>query len=269
MACRAGEGERDFVLADGRGGFEIEFGIEPEGFGEVDVAAGEVVTRTAEGDVAREQVDMPEDGGMLPGAAGVQIGFRLKLRPGPFHAGVRSGNGFDIELEIAQESRVRDGSGSAFARGHQERAEIKALGKDDAVHGHAAGKERGLRGSGETQRASDEPAHPFGIAQPDARGDGSDVVVQGAFAVLERAGELQAAAAGFRRDFFEKHACGIEHEIAAQVRKPRGEIAITRRSIGHVDFSVDARPVERAAKGGVDLGRAARIQVGEKAGGET
>src|SRR3989442_1569239 len=108
VAGGAGEGEGDFVLTDGREGFEIDLGIEPEGFGKIDVAARETVAVSAEGDVAGKQMDMAEDGGMLPGAASAQVGFGFELRAGPFHACIGAGDGFDIELTVTQERRVGD-----------------------------------------------------------------------------------------------------------------------------------------------------------------
>src|SRR5258708_980131 len=99
----AAEIESDFVLLNGGGGFEIDFGVQLERIGKVQIAALHAITAAVKIEVAREHVNVAEQNRMLPGAARAEVGVGFELRVGPFHAGIGSGDGFHIELQIAQE----------------------------------------------------------------------------------------------------------------------------------------------------------------------
>ena len=101
----ASEIERDFILTDGRGGFDVEHGIEAERIREINVAARDGVFIPAEIHFTREQVNVSEKNRMLPRAAQAQACVGLKSRAAPLHARIGTGIGFNIELQIPQVRR--------------------------------------------------------------------------------------------------------------------------------------------------------------------
>ena len=104
LAGGSGEIQRDFVLLDRGGSFDVDHGVEAERVGEVDVAAGHFVGVAVKEEVARQHVDVAKDDRMFPGASDAEIGFGFEFGAGPLHAGVGCGDGFDVELKVAEEA---------------------------------------------------------------------------------------------------------------------------------------------------------------------
>src|SRR5579885_2177535 len=112
--------------------------------------------------------------------------------------------------------------------------------------------------AGGAERPADEPAHAFGIADADLIGFGGDVVAEGTLGVADAAGNGESAAAGFGGEIGEGEAVGVKEEVAGDVAEAGGEIGGASGGAG------DARAVEGALDGGVNLGEAGD---GERASG--
>src|SRR5579863_7085779 len=130
FAGAAGKIDGDLILADGGGGFDIEFGIELEGVREIDVAARESESVAAEIHFAAEQVNMAEQDGTIPGAAQMQVAINFHLGAGPFDASAGTGVRGDVEREIAHE-----GGGSAagdLRTGAEKRRDVHTRREEEA-----------------------------------------------------------------------------------------------------------------------------------------
>ena len=109
--------KRDLILLNGGAGFDVHDRIEAERVREVDVAARHAVAVSVKEQIARQNVDVAEDDGMLPGAADTQVGFGFELRARPLHARIGRGDRLNVELKIAQECGACGGTGNSFFRG--------------------------------------------------------------------------------------------------------------------------------------------------------
>src|SRR5262249_28610453 len=136
------------------------------------------------------------------------------LGVGPFDASVGSGNGLNIELQIAKERGACGRAADGLLAGNQRSSDFQATRERDALDGDTAGEQSGLRSSGESQRATNEPAHAFGIANANAVGENTDVVAKNALGIVHSARKVKSAASGLGGHFLEERARGIEDDVA-------------------------------------------------------
>src|SRR6202007_1173187 len=152
------------------------------------------------------------------------------------HAGVGGGEPFNVELQIAQIGRGGRGAGDSFFCGNQHARDLEALGESDALDDDEAGNNRVAGRAAETERASDQPAHAFGIADANAVGPNVDVIAERSLRVIDAASKVQGSASGFRADVFKVKAGGVEDQVPLYGAEPRGEI----RDAGGSVFNVHA-----------------------------
>ena len=99
---RAGEGDVEVVVANVRGGLEIELGFDRNGIGECDVAALEGEMNSVDGGAAFENVNASENRGAGDGAADAKVGIAGEAGDGGSHLEFGSGLDVDIELDVEQ-----------------------------------------------------------------------------------------------------------------------------------------------------------------------
>src|SRR5439155_1324459 len=184
----------------------------------------------------------------------------LKFRAGPFHAGIGSGERFQVELQVAQIGGAGGRRGDSFLRRDQHARDLEALGERDALDRHPPGKHGGGGSAGQAQRSAGEPAHALGITNADAIGAHVDVVAERFLGVIDAAGEAQGSATGFGADIVEVQAGRVEDQVALHSAKPGGKICCASRHVFNMHAPGDARAVESPFEGRVDLGLATRVQ---------
>jgi len=91
-------GDVEIVVADVRGGLEIELRFDGNRIGETDVSAIESVARAVEGGLTFENIDAAENSGPGNGAAETEIGVAGKAPRWRSASGVRapSGRGYRV-----------------------------------------------------------------------------------------------------------------------------------------------------------------------------
>jgi len=105
MAGRAGEIDGNLVLLDGGSHFDVEHRIRAKRINEIDIAARQAVLIAAHAHLAAEQMNIPEENGVVEGATNAHIGIVLKSSAGPFQYRSRRRIRLHVKLQVAQERR--------------------------------------------------------------------------------------------------------------------------------------------------------------------
>ena len=79
------EVQRDFILLDGRGGFHVDYRIEPERVREIQITTVNKIFAVVKIKLSGNYVDMPEQNRMFGVSANAQAGIRFQMRSRPFH----------------------------------------------------------------------------------------------------------------------------------------------------------------------------------------